>query len=111
MLCTIAALTLRLNLPAIMLVNGAVYPLQLILLVPFLRAGAWIFRVNGPTLSVGQIFTLIRTDLLHAIATLWTATMHALVIWLIAGCAVSATVYLILAGLLRKFWTVPDDAR
>src|SRR5579863_6612431 len=56
MLCTLAAVTLRLNLPAIMLVNGAVYPLQLTLLIPFLRAGAWIFHADGPKLSVGQIF-------------------------------------------------------
>ena len=47
MLCTLAAITLRLNLPAIMLVNGVVYPLQLALLVPFLRAGAWMFRLRS----------------------------------------------------------------
>ena len=30
--------------------------------------------------------------------------MHALVIWLIAGCAASLAVYVILAALLRRFW-------
>jgi uncharacterized protein (DUF2062 family) len=107
MLCTLAAVTLRLNLPAILLVNGFVYPLQLTLLVPFLRAGAWIFRVDGPKFSVREIFHLIRTDLWHAITTLWIATMHALVVWLIAGCVVSSVVYLILAALLRRFWMKP----
>src|ERR1700679_2600498 len=53
MLCTLAAVSLRLNLPAILVVNGAVYPLQLILLVPFLRAGAWLFRADGPKISIG----------------------------------------------------------
>jgi len=106
MLCTIAALTLRLNLPGILLINGVVYPLQLALLVPFLRAGAWVFRVNGPKLSIVQIFHLIRTDMWHAITTLWIATMHALVIWLIAGCIVGGVVYVILAELLRRFWVV-----
>jgi len=110
LLCTLAAVALRLNLPAILLVNGVVYPLQLALLVPFLRAGAWIFRVDGPKLSIGQIFNLIRADVWHAIATLWIATMHALVIWLIAGCAVSGGVYLVLAALLRRYWVVADDS-
>ena len=105
MLCTLAAVTLRLNLPAILLVNGLVYPLQLTLLVPFLRAGAWMFRVAGPKLTIGQIFHLIRANAWHAIATLWIATMHALVIWLIAGCVVSGATYLVLAALLRRFWT------
>lgn len=107
MLCTLAAVTFRLNLPAILLVNGAVYPLQLTLLVPFLRAGAWMFRVDGPKLSIGQIFRLIRADVWHAITTLWVATMHALVIWLIAGCAVSSVVYMVLAAALRRFWAKP----
>lgn len=104
MLCTLAAVTLRLNLPAILLVNGVVYPLQLTLLVPFLRAGAWVFRVEGPKLTIVEIFNLIRSNVWHAIARLWIATMHALVIWLMAGCVVSAIVYLILVVLLRRFW-------
>jgi uncharacterized protein (DUF2062 family) len=103
-LCTLAAISLRLNLPAIMLVNGVVYPLQIALLVPFLRAGAWLFRVDGPKLTVTQIFKLITTNLWHAILTLWVATMHALVVWLILGCAVSGLVYLVLVTLLRLFW-------
>jgi uncharacterized protein (DUF2062 family) len=106
MLCTLAAVTLRLNLPGILLINGVVYPLQLTLLVPFLRAGAWIFRVDGPKLSIGQIFHMIRANAWHAITTLWVATMHALVVWLIAGCAVSLVAYLVLSALLRKFWVV-----
>ena len=107
MLCTLAAVTLRLNLPGILLVNGAVYPLQLILLVPFLRAGAWMFRVDGPKLTIVEIFNLIRTNVWHAIATLWIATMHALVVWLIAGCVATGIVYLVLAMLLRRFWVRP----
>jgi len=103
-LCTLAAVSLRLNLPAIMLVNGVVYPLQIALLVPFLRAGAWLFRVDGPKLTVTQIFKLITTNLWHAILTLWVATMHALVVWLILGCAVSGLVYLVVVTLLRLFW-------
>jgi uncharacterized protein (DUF2062 family) len=108
MLCTLAAISLRLNLPAILLVNGVVYPLQLTLLVPFLRAGAWMFRVEGPKLTIGQIFNLIRANVWHATVTLWIATMHALVVWLIAGCVVSSTVYLVLVILLRRFWVRPS---
>ena len=106
-LCTLAALYLRLNLPAIMLVNGAVYPLQIALLIPFLRGGAWLFRVEGPKLTVGQIFHLLSTSLWQAILTLWVATMHALVVWLILGLLTSSLVYLILVAVLRRFWLRP----
>ena len=108
MLCTLAAISLRLNLPAILLVNGAVYPFQLTLLVPFLRAGAWLFRVEGPKLTVSQIFTMIRASIGHTIVTLWTATMHALVVWLIAGSIASGVVYITAVVLLRRFWSRPS---
>ncbi len=104
MLCTLAAVTLRLNLPAILLVNGLVYPLQLTLLIPFLRAGAWVFRVDGPKLTVTQVFRLIRTDVWHAIVTLWTATLHALVVWVLVSCAVSGVVYIAVLAVLRRVW-------
>jgi uncharacterized protein (DUF2062 family) len=107
-LCTLAALALRLNLPAIMLVNGVVYPLQLTLLIPFLRAGAWLFRVEGPKLTIVQIFKMIRANVWHATVTLFSATMHALVVWLIAGCVVSSLVYLLVVTLLRRFWVRPS---
>jgi hypothetical protein len=73
-------------------------------LVPFLRAGAWLFRVEGPKLTVAQIFKLFTTNLWHAIVVMWVATMHALVVWLILGCAVSGLVYLMVVTLLRLFW-------
>ena len=41
-LCAGLALVLRLNLPAIQMANYAAMPLQLILIVPFVRLGAWL---------------------------------------------------------------------
>jgi uncharacterized protein (DUF2062 family) len=41
-LCAALALLLRLNLPAIQAANYAVMPLQLVLLVPFVRLGGWL---------------------------------------------------------------------
>jgi uncharacterized protein (DUF2062 family) len=107
MLCTLAAVTLRLNLPAIMLVNGLVYPMQITLIVPFLRAGAWLFHVEGPKLTVVQIFNLIRANMWHATVVLWVSTMHALVAWLIAASIVSSVAYLLILLLLRRFWVRP----
>ena len=46
-LCALAALLLRLNLPAIQLVNQVSSPLQLALLIPFGRFGSLFFRASG----------------------------------------------------------------
>jgi len=103
-LCGIVALRLRLNLPAILAVNWAVYPLQIALLIPFLRAGAWLFRVDGPKLTVVQILSMIRTSVWHTIVTLWSATLHALVVWAIAGAIATALIYVVSLVVLQRFW-------
>ena len=100
-LCTVVALALRLNLPAIQMVNGIVYPLQLILLIPFYRLGAWLFRTDASTITLTGVKDLIRSGILQAIETLWTVTMHALVAWLIPGTLASLIIYAITLPLTR----------
>jgi uncharacterized protein (DUF2062 family) len=81
LLCTLAAVVLRLNQPLIQTVNVLAYPLQLALLVPFLRAGEWIFRAPHTALSPAKILEMGRADLLGTIASLWTVTWHGAVVW------------------------------
>ena len=101
-LCFLAAILLRLNAPAIQLVNYLVYPLQLAMLVPFLRMGQWIFAASPVTFSVAEIFHLIRADVWGAIATLWTATLHALVAWVALASLAAPILYLVFAPALRR---------
>lgn len=103
-LCTLAAIALRLNLPAIQLVNGVVYPLQLILLIPFYRLGAWLFGADASAISLSGVVALIRAGVGHAVRTLWVVTMHALVAWLALGVVTSAILYVALVPLLRRLW-------
>src|SRR5499433_449831 len=55
-LCALAALILRLNLPAIQIVNYFVYPLQIALLLPFFRLGERLFHAPHLPISVSQIY-------------------------------------------------------
>jgi uncharacterized protein (DUF2062 family) len=104
-LCALAAIALRLNLPAIQLVNWFTYPLQLVLIIPFLRIGAWLFGDRQlPGLTLSRIFELIRTNILHAIATLGSATLHALVAWLLIAAVVTALLYALLLPVLKMLW-------
>jgi uncharacterized protein (DUF2062 family) len=92
-LCTLAAVVFRLNLPAIQVVNGFTYPLQFVLLIPFYRMGAWIFRADASGISLSGVLAMIRANMWHAIQTLWVVTMHALVAWLISGVLTVALLY------------------
>jgi uncharacterized protein (DUF2062 family) len=101
-LCFLAAILLGLNAPAIQLVNYLVYPLQIAMLGPFLRMGQWIFAAPPVAVSAGRILQLIRADVWGAIATLWTATLHALVAWVALAALAAPVLYLILVPALRR---------
>jgi len=101
-LCAIAALTLRLNLPAIQIVNYFMYPAQIALLLPFFRLGEWLFRAPRLAISVPQIYALIHAGLWNAIRVLWTTTWHAIVVWCILAPLIAGGVYMILAPVLRR---------
>src|SRR5260370_2702720 len=77
-LCAIAALVLRLNLPAIQILNYFVYPAQIALLIPFFRLGEKLFRAQHLPISVLQMHAMIRADRWAAIRLLWTTTWHAI---------------------------------
>ena len=113
LLCAVAAVVFRLNLPAIQLVNYIVYPLQLVFLVPFMRAGEFLFRVRPVQLSPLQIVAMARADLPQAISFLWLAYVHAISAWLLAGPVMMLLLYVLLAYFLRRAASLaltPQDA-
>ena len=102
LLCTLAAFVFRLNLAAILLVNYFVYPLQLALLIPFIRAGEWLFGAKPLDLSLGLIQRMLEADLWHTVFGLWTAILRAVMVWLMIAPLVVLLVYLVLTPFLRK---------
>lgn len=101
-LCAVAALIFRLNLPAIQLVNYLIYPLQFLLLIPFLRLGEKLFHAAPMRLSVAQMLAMAHADPSHAIATLWLAGLHAMSAWLLIAPAATLLLYFLLSPALRK---------
>ena len=101
-LCAIVALALRLNLPAIQIVNYFMYPVQIALLIPFFRLGEKLFRAPHLPISVPQMYAMIRVSMWGAIKALWTTTWHAIIVWLLIAPLFVALAYGILAPLLRR---------
>jgi uncharacterized protein (DUF2062 family) len=101
-LCALAALILRLNLPAIQIVNYFVYPLQIALLIPFFRAGEQLFGAPHLPLSLAQILTVVHASFWGATRFLWTTIWHAAVAWCLIAPVFVALAYVILVALLRR---------
>ncbi len=103
LLCTAAALLLKLNLPAIQLVNYLMYPVQLALVVPFMRAGARLFRVSSLPFSLTQMLTMFRENWSHTLGLLWVSALQAVVVWALCAPVAIAILYWTLRPLLVRF--------
>ncbi len=111
-LCAIAAIVLRLNLPAIQIVNYFVYPAQIALLVPFFRWGEKLFRAPHFPISVPQIYGLFHAGAWIAIKLLWTTIWHAIIVWGMFAPVFVGFGYAILLPLLRRMMrvqTIPSN--
>jgi uncharacterized protein (DUF2062 family) len=101
-LCAIFAFTFRLNLPLVQLINFSVYPLQLIMLVPFMKIGEILFRFEKLKYGFNDIVELVSKDTLHAIAVLWNVTIQAIGAWLIIAPVMAIILYTILFMILKR---------
>jgi uncharacterized protein (DUF2062 family) len=101
-LCAIAALALRLNLPAIQIANYFVYPAQIALLIPFFRLGEKLFRAPHLPISVLQIRVMMHSNMGTAIRLLWITTWHAIVVWCLMAPIFVGVAYVTLTPMLRR---------
>lgn len=99
-LCGIIALVFRLNLPAIQLVQAAMAPTQVLLIIPFVRLGEWILRAPHQPISIKEELALVARGIPHAVIMLWDAIVHAGFAWILTAPIVTFMLY---RGLTRLF--------
>ena len=102
LLCAIAALVLRLNLPAIQAVNYLVYPLQLVLLAPFYGAGNWLFGDRNIPMIKEHVFDSLKNDFWSGMAGLWDLTIYAVFVWLIISPLLVLILYSLMKPVIRR---------
>jgi hypothetical protein len=102
LLCALAAFLFRLNLAAIQFVNLLIYPLQLALLIPFVKAGEWLFGVRRLELSSEKIQRMLEADVWSTVFGLWSVMLRAAAVWLIVAPVILGLAYLGLVPLMRR---------
>ena len=100
LVCAALAVALRLNLPAIQAANYAAMPLQLLLIVPFVRLGNRLFA-PGP-MQAARFSVLAHASPLSLIQGFGSLAAHALVAWLILAVPVVILLTAAFTPLLRR---------
>jgi uncharacterized protein (DUF2062 family) len=101
-LCIVIALAFRLNLAAIQLVQAAMAPTQVLLIIPFVRLGEWILQAPHQAISVADGLALVAHGVLNAVIVLWDAIAHAGLAWLLVAPFVTFMLYRILTPVFER---------
>jgi uncharacterized protein (DUF2062 family) len=102
LLCLAAALRFRLNVVASQIANHAMFPLEIVLVIPFIRLGSCVFRTAAMPLSPRLFFQDARTAPLALARHLWMWEWHAFVLWATIAVVTAPLLALVLTPLLER---------
>jgi uncharacterized protein (DUF2062 family) len=100
LVCAALALALRLNLPAIQAANYLVMPLQVALIVPFVKLGGWLFRPGTGQTPGAQ--ALLHSSPLTVATQLGGLAGQAMLAWLLIAIPAVALMTFALTPVLRR---------
>jgi len=101
-LCTLVALLFRLNLPAIQLAQWAMAPIQLLLIIPFVRLGEWLLRAPPQPLSLKAAAAVMEQGVGPALVALGDAILHASFAWALVAPVVILLLNKILTPIFQR---------
>jgi uncharacterized protein (DUF2062 family) len=101
LLCLGAAVVLRLNLVASQVANHAMFPVELALVVPFIRLGSLVFHTQAMPLSPRLFLMAVRRTPLALTRALWEWEWHAFVVWAAVAVVATPLIALMLTPVLR----------
>lgn len=106
---TALAARFRLNIAATVLISYLVHPLQLLLIIPFIKAGIFMFGLDELKLSLDEMIAMFRLDWLAALNKLWMANLAAVSAWAILAIPVGALLYVALLPILKRVLPKPSS--
>lgn len=104
--CTIAGVRLKLNQPVIQLVNWLVYPLQLALLLVFVRIGEWITHAPPVSFSIPELIQTLHQSPVKFFQEFGMIALHGSVAWLFIAPFTTAIIYSVLVPPLKRLATL-----
>jgi uncharacterized protein (DUF2062 family) len=101
-LCLALAFVFRLNVAASQLGNHIVYPLEIILVIPFIHVASRVFHTAPMPLSANELLHAAREHPLDLSRRLWLWEWHAFLLWLLLAAVAVPLIALALMPILRR---------
>lgn len=109
LICILLAIVLRLNLVVIQMVNYAVFPLQLILLIPFFQLGDVLWGISTDQQVLDSLNEILKTNWYITLKNLWMAHLRAISVWFLIMLPLSVVLYWILRKSFIRLKPLPPN--
>jgi uncharacterized protein (DUF2062 family) len=93
----------RLNLAIMLSISYLIYPLQLLLIIPYIRLGEWLLGAPQLPLSMPKLQQAFQSDFWSGLASLGVANLHAALAWLLLALPTGTALYLALLLIFKRF--------
>ena len=100
--CLALAYLLRLNIPIMMAVFYTMYPIQLVLYIPFIQLGSWLFNAPPFPFSVTQLKQELSENWLQTLQQVGYLNLLGVLSWASLSIPIGVTLYFIFKILLLK---------
>jgi len=107
-MASLVALGLRLNQAFIQVVNYTVYPLQLLLFIPFLKLGNNVFPLTSNKVDFHHLFQLLQNDTLHALTEFSYVLIAAILLWFVVSIPLSLLIYYSSLKYMKRMNMLPN---
>jgi len=101
--CAALAAWLRLNIALAVAVFYAVMPLQLILFIPFIRLGEWIFGTERLMLAPDKVISSLQTAPLDFMLQIWHSVLAGLGAWAVVSLLLGISLYYLSFSLISRY--------
>jgi uncharacterized protein (DUF2062 family) len=109
-LCAVVSLRYKLNMVIIQGVNFLCAGLQWLLLIPFLRAGEWLFGAERFPLSVGELKARLAENFWGTAVWFWRSAVYGLAVWVLVAPLASWLLYRATLPVFARMRRAPSSA-
>lgn len=102
----LVAFALRLDFVIMQVVHYIVHPIQLALLIPFFKAGNFIFTRNTVDFSVREYIAYFKTDFWLAFSDFWKINLSAIAVWLVISIPLFYLLYMGFMYSIRRYASI-----
>ena len=109
---TAIAARFRLNIAATVLISYLVQPLQILLAIPFIKLGIFMFGMSEFRLTIDEMMEMFRIDWVEALGKLWIANLAGIAAWAILSVPIGFGLYFLCLPIFHRFLpitTVPVE--